>query len=215
MFNIKFCQKGQGLIEAVAAITIITISLSAIISLVVISLSAGRESKNRIIATNLAREAIEIVRNKRDSNWLDIEAATAGVEWDIGFYGPGKDYSGIIKFDETENNDDFADWDFQFQPDDINDGISDRCRIYLKNGIYKQSKNDINGGILTKYKRLIKLNPICELPDGSESILIDGAECNDTAGGVKIGIQVIAQVDWMESGRNCSLLLEDRLYNWK
>lgn len=213
MLNIKSCQKGQGLIEVMAAIAIITTALSAIISLIVISLAANRESCCRIIAVNLAREAIEVARNKRDSNWLDIEAGTVGVNWDNGLYAPGKDYSAIIEFNQTEDENDYGDWDFQFQPDDINDNTNDRCRMYLKDGIYKQSENSIDG-ILTKYRRLIRLNPICELPDGSESILTDNEKCDDV-GGVKIGIQAIAQVNWTESGREHSLSLEDRLYNWK
>ena len=211
MINIKSCQRGQGLIEAIAAIAIITISLSAIISLIVIGLSASRENRCRVIATNLAREAIEAARNKRDSNWLDIEAGTAGAEWDNDLYGANEDYSGIIEFNHTEGDNDYNDWIFQFQPNNINDS---RCGLYLKDGIYKQSKNNIAAGTLTKYHRLIRLNPICELADGSESIINDGAKCGDL-GGVKIGIQAIAQVDWIESGRNHNLLLEDRLYNWK
>lgn len=214
MLNIKSCQKGQGLIEVMAAIAIITTALSAIISLIVISLAANRESCCRIIAVNLAREAIEVARNKRDSNWLDIEAGTAGIKWDDGLYAPGKDYSAIIKFNQTENGNNYGDWDFQFQPDDINDNPSDRCKLYLKDGIYKQSKSAITEGVSTKYRRLIRLNPICELPDGSESILTDNVKCDDI-GGVKIGIQAIARVDWTESGREHSLSLEDRLYNWK
>ncbi|MCK5459896.1 prepilin-type N-terminal cleavage/methylation domain-containing protein [Candidatus Parcubacteria bacterium] len=211
MINIKSCQRGQGLIEVIAAIAIITISLSAIISLIVIGLSANRESRCRVISTNLAREAIEVARNKRDSNWLDIEAGTAGADWDSALYDDD-DYSAILKFDEGEENNNFDDWDFQFQPDNISDND---CKLYFKNGIYKQDKNVIIDGVLTKYSRLILLNPICELiSDGSESIVSDGVKCNDI-GGFKIGIQVISQVDWLESGREHSLLLEDRLYNWK
>ena len=73
-----FGDTGQGLLEAVIAICIIVTGIVAALTLAIGSLSAGVASESRIIATNLSREGIEVVRNIRDSNWV------AGGKWDLG-----------------------------------------------------------------------------------------------------------------------------------
>jgi len=67
-------QKGQSLIETMVAISVIIIGLFSIFALASFSLSSQGASKTQIVATNLAREGIEVVRNIRDSNWLAIDA---------------------------------------------------------------------------------------------------------------------------------------------
>ncbi len=67
-------QKGQSLIEAIVAISVIIIGLLTALTLASFSLSAQGESGAQIIATSLAREGVEVVRNIRDSNWLAIDA---------------------------------------------------------------------------------------------------------------------------------------------
>ena len=62
--------KGQSLLELIVAIGIILACTIATLTLVITSIQAGRKGSDKIIATNLAREGIEIVRNIRDSNWL-------------------------------------------------------------------------------------------------------------------------------------------------
>ena len=66
-------QKGQSLIETMVAISVIIIGLFSVFALASFSLSSQGASKTQIIATNLAREGIEVVRNVRDSNWLAID----------------------------------------------------------------------------------------------------------------------------------------------
>lgn len=205
MFNKKILkQTGQGLIEVTASIAIVAMGISAIISLVIMSIVSSKENNNRMIAMNLSREGIEVARNKRDSNWLEIDSGVFGAVWDNGLYDD-KDYTAIIDFDESANS-----WDFQFQQDDISEAD---CRMYLKNGIYRQKNGGVAGGSETIFYRLIKLNPICEI-GGAEVIppLTDGTACEDVAERIKIGIQVISEVKW---GDNKSISAQDKLYNWK
>ncbi|MCD4705935.1 hypothetical protein K8R61_02540 [bacterium] len=202
MFNKKILkQTGQSLIEVTASIAIIAMGMSAIISLVIMSIASSKENNDRMVAVNLSREGIEVARNKRDSNWLEVDSGVVGAAWDSLLYN-NKDYTTIINFDESVNT-----WDFQFNADSID---SPDSRIYIKNGIYVQKNGGVGGAVPTIFYRLIQLNPICDIV-GVESIITDGTDCNDV-GGNKIGIQVISEVKW---GDNKIISAQDKLYNWK
>ena len=59
--------------EAIIAVGIIVTVIITALGLGIYTTRVGRTSQNRIIAMNLAREGIEVVRNIRDSNWLKRE----------------------------------------------------------------------------------------------------------------------------------------------
>jgi hypothetical protein len=63
-------QSGQTLIETIIAIFVLTTALVSSLALVIYVLSNSGLNQNQIIATNLAREGVEIMRKRRDSNWL-------------------------------------------------------------------------------------------------------------------------------------------------
>jgi len=71
-------QKGQSLIETIGAIFILTMALTTGLGLAVYAFSRSAVSQNEIIATNLAREGIDVVRMMRDSNWLAADAGATG-----------------------------------------------------------------------------------------------------------------------------------------
>lgn len=62
------------MVEVIISIFIIGLAASVATGMIVMAISANRVSKNRMIATNLAREGIEAVRNIRDSNWLQYSS---------------------------------------------------------------------------------------------------------------------------------------------
>ncbi|MEK9185962.1 MAG: hypothetical protein AAB885_00035 [Patescibacteria group bacterium] len=61
---------GFTLIETLVAITVLTLALGGPMTLATKSIKDSLASKNKVIAFYLAHEAIEYVRNKRDSNFL-------------------------------------------------------------------------------------------------------------------------------------------------
>ena len=63
-------RSGQGLMETIVALGVIMTGLIAVVSLTISNLNGEREAAIRYQAMNLAREALELVRNQRDSNWL-------------------------------------------------------------------------------------------------------------------------------------------------
>ena len=80
-----FKQKGFGIIESTVAIYIITMGLLGLVSLAAQSTQIQYINKNTLIASELAQEGIELVRNMRDDNWRNFE-----VDWKqdiVGGYG--------------------------------------------------------------------------------------------------------------------------------
>ena len=69
----KNCQKfprnkGQTLIETLAAVFILVMGVSASVGLAIYAFNTSGGVVKQIIATGLAREGLEAVRNMRDSN---------------------------------------------------------------------------------------------------------------------------------------------------
>jgi prepilin-type N-terminal cleavage/methylation domain-containing protein len=69
---IIFRQKGFSIIEVLIATFIISFGLMGILSLVQNNVNVSRVNKNSVVAANLAQEGLELIRKKRDENWLKI-----------------------------------------------------------------------------------------------------------------------------------------------
>lgn len=83
---------GISILEVVVAILIITIGLVGVLSLVIQNIQVQYVNKNVLIASGLAQEGLELVRNVRDLNWLTPDYA-----WDKDIVGDGTytiDYGG-------------------------------------------------------------------------------------------------------------------------
>lgn len=200
LINLIKNNKGQGLIEAIAGISIIIVGLTGAIAVAQSSLSSNYEAGTRVVAANLAREAVEVVHNMRDSNWL------AGNNWDTGFYSVS-DYDGILVLNYTNNT-----WSINFSPDDFSDSKTAIYRFTqgsFKNLFVQDSSQPANTE-KTFYKRLLSLKAIC-LSGGVETI-VNNPACSS---GSKVGIRIIAEIEWEEHARKHSLVVEDSIYNWR
>jgi len=69
-------QTGQTLIETLAAIFILVMGITAAVGLAIYALNSSSSVTKQIIATGLAREGLEAVRNMRDTNWLKDTLST-------------------------------------------------------------------------------------------------------------------------------------------
>lgn len=65
--------------ESMVVIFIISLGLVGVLSLIMQNIRVEQTNKNMLIASQLAQEGLEIVRNMRDSNWL------RGYDWELGF----------------------------------------------------------------------------------------------------------------------------------
>lgn len=90
--------KGFSFIEVMLAVFIVTAGLIVSIQLVTQSLSQTIDSRNQIIASELAQEGVELVRNVRDTNWMTSGSTS------FNYFPPGNssncriDYSGSSSF---------------------------------------------------------------------------------------------------------------------
>ncbi|MFH1207285.1 MAG: hypothetical protein V1668_01625 [Patescibacteria group bacterium] len=197
----KITTKGQTLLEVLIAISILVVALVTTIALIVASIKAGRESTNKLIGTSLAREAVELARNIRDSNW----AATATLDWDSGLTS-GTDNTATLVVDGTN-------------PLSLN--FSDNGFTVIKQSGAEYLQGASASGNDTQFYRLVYLNPICRKDsDGDEQIVAVGVDedCASFGTGTdyaKVGIRVVAEVRWPSSSSTKHVTIEDRLYNWQ
>lgn len=70
--------KGFTLIETIVAVGIIVIGLVSVLTAITTSLFYVSNIGDRLIASNLTAEGLEVVRNIRDNNWLQ------GLSWNSG-----------------------------------------------------------------------------------------------------------------------------------
>jgi len=124
----KLSKQGFSLIETIVAISIMLIGIVGLYALVPFYLKVVAVNKDRFVASQLAREGIEFVRNIRDSNLL------AGNNWNDNL-------TGCVSGCQMDYNDDA--------------GLSGYTGMSLRidpSGFYKYE-----GGLITKYKRKITI----------------------------------------------------------
>jgi len=78
--------KGFTLMEAVVAIFVIITGIVGVMTLVTYTITSAQISKDKLIAAYLAQEGIEIVRNIRDTNWLEQYSESTN-PWNEGLIG--------------------------------------------------------------------------------------------------------------------------------
>lgn len=191
---------GLTLIEVVVALGVVTTGVLAGLTLTTYNLNTSVASAARLVASNLAREGIEVIRQKRDANWL------ASVSWNQGIVEANK-YRLTVNFDEVGNQ-----WTTVSQAVEIENCPA--CQIYLDPATGVYSHND-TGALPTSYKRWLGLKEICwQEAIGSETILAAGQQCADVNQPL-VGYEVESLVTWRESNRDHSLSVVDRLYDWR
>ena len=92
MFNSN--QKGFSLLGVIVAMFIIIVGLTAVLSLANMSLKSSSASKMRLIASGLAQEGIEVIRNMRETE----------LEWDT-WYGNVVDGDYRVQYDYSDLSD--------------------------------------------------------------------------------------------------------------
>lgn len=86
MFFKRKQKPGFTLPEVIIAVMILSMTSVASVNLIIFLMQFAELNNNSVIATNLAREGIEIVRNQRDTNWMRW-GGSLRESWDNGFDG--------------------------------------------------------------------------------------------------------------------------------
>jgi len=79
--------KSFTIIEVLVATFMITVGIGAAITLVNQTTAFTQVTSSRLVASYLAQEGLEIVKNIRDTNLLKIHKGVGGVSWDDGLTG--------------------------------------------------------------------------------------------------------------------------------
>jgi type II secretory pathway pseudopilin PulG len=187
--------KGQSLIEAIVAIGIIVTAIVAILALGTAQIILGGESTKRTVATNLAREGIEVMIALKDSNRLDPTST-----WPHGL----EDGDWVINYNDTSL---YTDVNPGGAPSvnptreegtSILDYLTDNClNCYLCLG-----SNDIRTRCASQevFKRLVSISVGDDLGGNCEGI------CEK---------KIISTVSWEEKNRVHSVSLEVHLSDWR
>lgn len=192
-------KNGFTIIELMISVFILSVAVVGIFSSYSMISILTSNSSDRIVASYLAQEGAEIVRNIRDINWLDIDNGVSGATW-IGelsscYNGCEADYtttgsgSNPLRIWTTDS-----------------EGRSGNYLNIDSNGFYKY---DTNNTLPTKFKRKII---VTALPGSVEEKYI---------------MKVSVQVSWNEKatllfagtaadvcGANNCITVDSTLYDW-
>lgn len=82
-------ERGFTLVEAMVALVLITIAMGPVFILATSAINTASRIEHNLIASNLAQEGVETLRNIRDTNWADgdtfdnnLPIGTWRVQWD-------------------------------------------------------------------------------------------------------------------------------------
>ena len=198
--------KGYTLIEILITFSILVVGLIGYLALAVKTLALEPIGKDKLIATELAQEGIEIIRNIRDTNWMDDT-----VSFDYGLFN-ALDYTLVVNYDTSVDDliNDASDYFGPQQIDSINtelyyDSLTDNYLHLFVPPTADQKK--------TKFKRLIKTEPICDCFTCCtvDNICQSGDNCGDDD---KIGIQITSLVQWKSKGLNYQVEVIEQIYDW-
>ncbi|MDP3882582.1 MAG: prepilin-type N-terminal cleavage/methylation domain-containing protein [Candidatus Staskawiczbacteria bacterium] len=188
---LSFKNKGFTIVELIVTIFILSIAVIGVFGAFSIMIVLTSTSADRLTAAYLAQEGVEIIRNIRDTNWLEADTNTdIDTAWDEGLQNCESALGCMVDYRTTGST------EHPVIPRTNSD--SD----YL--GIDAMGFYNYNEGTPTKFKRKIT---ITYLPDGDSS--------SDYI--MKVSVEVF----WDQkpnilnpNGGQESIKAEDTLYNW-
>lgn len=205
-------QKGQTLIETIVGVFLLVTGLTTALGLAIYALAASNQNFSQIIAANLAREGIEVIRVMRDSNWLAADA-TGGV-YDLASC-PQPPMSGLLcyprvfegpTFNLNPQNNNVYTTGVTFIPSSRSYAFVADYLLYLQpDGSYLQTPN---GDAVFSRKLVVSYNTSGNFSVQHPELIVKsivgwkGKKCNPMANNDP-------------ETTNCKILLEEHLTNWK
>jgi phospholipase/lecithinase/hemolysin len=193
--------RGQSLIEGMVAMTIIITAVSSSLALVQSSIVATRIGGSQVVAANLAREGIEVVRAKRDSNWL------AGQSFQVGLTDPASKVARISLDPATAN------WSIGFGNWTI---ASPEAALRLTTAGLFVRPEDGPSAAPTLYSRVVEIDYLCRNQGTGAERIEAGASATCTSVETLVGLALKSTVSYVSvAGSKRNLILEERLYDWR
>jgi len=194
-------QKGQGFMEVIVAFGIMIMGIVSILILTSYNLTAADYGEKRLIASNLAREALEIIRNVRDSNWL------AGKDWDTGLPAVSGDNRQIVKFSESSTGSAYT---LEKVVEDL--PTCDDCLLYVVNTIF----NHVDTGTPSGFRRQVEFRDICDETPLVEGDAFEYKSLTQSCVEDRVGFDLTARVIWYASnGDEKEVSIQDRIFDWR
>jgi hypothetical protein len=156
-------RKGQMIVEAIVALSVLTMGFFGILTLLSRSTALTRNVSDHYIATYLAAEGIEIIKSLIDSNVINKNTRL----WNEGLKPPAPGVMGLYIVDTTDEN-----------PDQIRSAAG-RVSLYFdpSNKLYT---HEIGGNLPTPYQRFIRIWYVPgNDPDGPEMQVISTVRWED------------------------------------
>jgi type II secretory pathway pseudopilin PulG len=201
---------GQTLVEMLIVLFVISIGLYAAITLIFQNVSLQAQDADQTMAMNLAREGLELVQNKRDSNWLD------GTKQ----FDDGMDYNPADNTDCTAT----PNWDGGVVPDpafDFTPNTLDNSRVYRSNALASSGlfTNRVTA-TTTEFYRLMTFTPICQSPDDpTKKAAADGSCICPPAGFAaytrQVGLRTKVEIQWYRQNKKKGLTIYGDFYDWR
>lgn len=139
--NHETMKLGQTLIETIIAIGVMAVGLVAILSLAISYISFAGQTKERVIATGLAREGVEVIRGIRDNNRLrPYSPSEPRSVWPYGL--TNGDW--VVNYNETT---------LDSSGEDTNITLCDNCWLCYDSGTNKYTRCQT----ASAFKRLVKV----------------------------------------------------------
>jgi prepilin-type N-terminal cleavage/methylation domain-containing protein len=202
MYNNKFYpmdfifkkEKGFTMIELIISIFILSVAIVGIFSAFIMVTILTSNTADRLTATYLAQEGMEIVRNIRDSNWLNMDTClgtTCDYKWDDGFSsclsGCKMDYTTTSYFVAPSSSGDY---------------------LYIDtDGFYSYK----SGGTKTKFQRKITITPVTDVDGKSDHIIKVAVQ---TSWDEKANIFNHQGKPADTCGSSNCVITDETLYNW-
>ena len=195
--------RGQSFIEAMVAITIIITAISSSLALIQSSITASRIGGLQVVAANLAREGIEVIRAMRDTNWLQ------GRSFQVGLVDAGGEKVTRPFLDQEDGESTLA-----FGGTTISD---DSSRVYvMPDGLFRQADSQPSGSTVSPYNRIAVLDHICRMDATGAERIVDGTATCTAGTETLVGLAVTVTVRWMGvGGRYQTLVASEHLYDWR
>lgn len=190
---------GFTLVEVMVAVAVLSVGLIGAANLITYNISNSAKAINKTIAMNLAQEGIELVRNIRDTNWLQGKFDNSGANsWDWGIDGVGnRKYLRFFCGDGSVDN--ITSTPTGGTEEAKIDNCGADCQIYAYSlGSVKCYSDNFGGsyggysGVPTNFYRLTHIEEV----DSNSNI-------------------VNVTVKWIDRGQNHYLTMQEILYNWK
>ena len=183
---------GFTLVESLVAIAVFTVGISAAIFVIQQSFTVGSRVKNKIIAAYLAQEGIEVIRNIRDRNWMQGKVYDVG---DVAANCFNESSCWTNGINDSDGNGNFTKTGCA-QYDSAS--LASPCALGPRlsfNGNYYIS---VGSGVSYQFSRDITTEfiPLDTIPDPDEP-------------------EHLKVTSTVTCGTDCSVSLEEYLYNWK